>query len=107
MAICAAALPAAAAAPNCNVLCVAGAGVAGELMLVVDGADQLPKRDLMAGCDAVCAVVVVVLLLRTAAPLAAVDADGKPVRVTVVLLADSPPNTDVEDTVGPWTGLLS
>lgn len=40
------------AAPNCKVLCVLGACVAGELVLVVDGADQLPNRDLMAGCAA-------------------------------------------------------
>lgn len=40
------------AAPNCKVLCVFGACVAGELVLVVDGADQLPNRDLMAGCAA-------------------------------------------------------
>lgn len=40
------------AAPNCKVLCVLGACVAGELVLVVDGADQFPNRDLMAGCAA-------------------------------------------------------
>lgn len=41
-----------AVAPNCNVLCVAGLGTAAELALVVDGADQFPKRDLTAGCGA-------------------------------------------------------
>lgn len=40
------------AAPNCKELCVLGACVAGELALVVDGADQFPNRDLMAGCAA-------------------------------------------------------
>lgn len=40
------------AAPNCKVLCVLGACVAGELVLVVDGADQFPNRDLMTGCAA-------------------------------------------------------
>lgn len=54
----AAALPAVATgvvavAPNCNVLCVAGAGAAGEPVLAVDGTDQFPKRDLMAGCAAI------------------------------------------------------
>lgn len=52
-------------------------------------------------------MVVAALLLAVVMPLAAVDAAGKPARVTVVLPANSPPNTGVllEDTVG--AGLLS
>lgn len=54
-------------------------------------------------------VALLLLLLPAEVPLAAVDAAGKPARVPVVLLADSPPNNSVllEDTVGAWTGLLS
>lgn len=88
-----------AVAPNCNVLCVAGASTAGEPVLVVDGADQF------AAIRAV--VAALLLLLAVEVALAAVDAAGKPVRVTVALPANSPPNNGVlpEDTAG--AGLLS
>lgn len=66
-------------------------GAVAELVLVVDGADQFPKRDLTAGSAAGCVAVT--------EPVEAVPVVVKPGKadgVTVVLLAD-PPN--IEDVV--------
>lgn len=39
--------------PNCKVFRVTGAGTEGEPVPVDAGVDKFPKRDLMAGCDAI------------------------------------------------------
>lgn len=70
---------------------VLGACAVAELVLVVDGADQFPKRDLTAGSAADC---VAVMELVEAVPVVVMP--GKTDGVTVVLLAD-PPN--IEDVV--------
>lgn len=74
---------------------VLGACVEPELVLVVDGADQFPKRDFTAaGC-----VVVVVAPVETV-PVGVLDKPGKTDGAAVVLLAD--PNIEgvlLEETV--------
>lgn len=69
---------------------VACAGV--ELLLVVDGADQFPKRDFTAGWAAGC---VVVMEPVEAVPVGVTVMPGKTDGVTVVLLVDAPNIEDV------------
>lgn len=74
-----------------------GACAKAELVLVVDGVDQFPKRDFTAGWAAVC---VAVMEPVEVVPVGVLDMPGKTDGATVVLLVD-PPNIDVllEETV--------
>lgn len=82
--------------PNWKVLPVLGAEA--ELVLVVDGVDQFPKRDFTAGCAAGC---VVVMELEEAIPVVVLLKPGKTDGADVVLLI-GPPNINVllEETIG-------
>ncbi len=77
---------------------VLGACAEAELVLVVDGADQFPKRDFTAGWAAGC---VVVMEPAEAVPVGVLVKPGKTDGTTVVLLVDPPKIEDVllEETV--------
>lgn len=77
------------AAPNWNVLPVLGACVVAELVLVVVGADQFPKRDFTAGLASGC---VVGMEPVEAVPEGVLVMPGKTDGATVVLLVDAPNN---------------
>lgn len=65
----------------------AGACTEAELVLVVDGADQFPKRDFAAGGAAGCVVVVEPV---EAVPVRVLDMPGKADGVTVVVPTEAP-----------------
>lgn len=78
---------------------VLGAGAEAELVLVVDGADQFPKRDFTACWAAGC---VVVMEPEEAVQVGVLVKPGKRDGVTVVLLLVDPPNIEgvlLEETV--------
>lgn len=76
-----------------------GACTEPELVLVVDGADQFPKRDFTDGCAAGC---VVVMEPVEGVPVRVLVKPGKTEGAAVVLLVEPPNIEDVllEETVG-------
>lgn len=80
-----------------------GACTEPELVLVVDGADQFPKRDFTDGCAAGCvAGCVVVMEPVEGVPVRVLVKPGKTDGAAVVLLV-APPNIEdvlLEETVG-------